>query len=205
MTPLEELAGLIKKLPGIGARQARRIAYFFIRTNGEYVNQVMQTIQKARLGAIICSESYQLFFNDSQSTTTSPIVRDATRDFSRLLIVHTSNDVEYLEMLHTYKGQYFVLGELARLTKTTEELKRTTNLIELIKNRKESHNLQEVIFALPVNPDGDYTRDILLQKLKPTLNELGITHSTLGRGLSTGAELEYIDHNTFEAAFEGRR
>ncbi|MEI6057852.1 MAG: hypothetical protein WCQ60_02670, partial [bacterium] len=64
-----------------------------------------------------------------------------------------------------------------------------------------------IILALPsilnANPEGEHTVDFLRGLLKP-FTEKGITISILGRGLSTGSELEYSDADTIKNALKNR-
>jgi len=64
--------------------------------------------------------------------------------------------------------------------------------------------LKEIILALSLNPDGENTIDYVSEQLKLVLGGKKIKITTLGRGLSTGAELEYLDDNTFQNAFKNR-
>ena len=67
------------------------------------------------------------------------------------------------------------------------------------------NGLKEVILAFPANPEGDATAVRIQEELValPTASSLTIT--SLGRGLSTGSELEYADANTLKSALENRR
>jgi len=60
-----------------------------------------------------------------------------------------------------------------------------------------------VIVALAVNPEGDHTIEFLKQTLGEFVKQ-GLKLSVLGRGLSTGTELEYSDADTIKNALENR-
>jgi len=76
---------------------------------------------------------------------------------------------------------------------------RIKQLTERIK--KNQPVVKEVIFALSPTTEGDTTSLYIERLLKPT----GIKISRLGRGLSMGSDLEYIDENTLTSAFLGRK
>jgi recombinational DNA repair protein RecR len=76
-------------------------------------------------------------------------------------------------------------------------------LIKLI-NQKGT-DLDEIIFALPANPDADRISETLKQKLVPLSEQFGFSISQLGRGFSTGAEVEYADSETLNSALENRK
>jgi len=62
-----------------------------------------------------------------------------------------------------------------------------------------------LILAFPANPEGDVTATHVREKLTANSLGTGITITTLGRGLSTGSELEYADPETLKSALENRR
>jgi recombination protein RecR len=63
--------------------------------------------------------------------------------------------------------------------------------------------LEEVILALNATSDGDYTIKILKDNLGRKFPEIKI--SLLGRGISTGSEIEYADQETLREALKFRR
>jgi recombination protein RecR len=75
---------------------------------------------------------------------------------------------------------------------------------ELLKRIEETKDIKEIIIALSANTDGDNTFSYLEKLLAPIAqkNNIKITH--LGRGLSTGTELEYSDSDTLRNALKNR-
>ncbi len=65
--------------------------------------------------------------------------------------------------------------------------------------------LKEVILATSVNPEGEHTASYIAGLLKSYVEKHGFRISTLGRGLSTGTELEYSDTETLKSALQNRR
>jgi recombinational DNA repair protein RecR len=74
-----------------------------------------------------------------------------------------------------------------------------------VKRRTKEENLVEIIFALSANPEGENTVEYLKDILKDYAEENGLEFSVLGRGLSTGTEIEYSDSDTITNAFQNRR
>ena len=70
-------------------------------------------------------------------------------------------------------------------------------LRDLISKRKSK--LKEIILAMNANLDGENTTDYIREQCRGLSSTTTI--STLGRGLSTGAELEYADPETLKNAF----
>ncbi len=203
-TPFEQLAHLFTKFPGIGRRQAKRFAYFVVQSNPDFIRELQEKITDTRKTVKLCPISFQYFTTTDPGIITSPIVRDDTRDNSILLIVEKDQDIEAFEKSQTYHGQYFVLGNLGNLLDTEmDEQFRIKALVKLI-NQKGA-DLSEIIFALPANPDADRITYTLQQKLLPLSEQFGFSISQLGRGFSTGAEVEYADSETLSSALENRK
>ena len=204
MTPFEQLEKLFTKFPGIGRRQAKRFAYFVVQSNPDFISDLQENILETRKTVKLCPISFQYFTTNNPTITTSPIIRDETRDSSLLLIVEKDQDIEAFEKSQTYHGQYFVLGNLGNLLDTEmDEQFRIKALEKLIINK--GTDLDEIIFALPANPDADRIADTLKQKIAPLAQQFGFELSQLGRGFSTGAEVEYADSETLSSALENRK
>jgi len=76
-----------------------------------------------------------------------------------------------------------------------------TNVVQLLSKEKE---LTEIIIALAANPEGDTMTSFLKKALLPITQKYSITITVLGRGLSTGTELEYSDAETLKNALRNR-
>ena len=202
---IENLAELFEKFPGVGKRQAKRFVYYLLRRSASYSRDMVNAISRLKDNIHLCMESYQYFYSENPNENLSPISRDPQRDRSILLVVEKDSDLENLESMHFYKGLYFVLGgSIPVLAKNPEELIRVRELIDIIKKKISASELKEIILGLSLNPQGEYTLEYLKEKLKEFENA-GIKISILGRGLSTGTELEYSDKETFESAFTNRK
>jgi recombinational DNA repair protein RecR len=110
-----------------------------------------------------------------------------------------------MEKTRSYSGFYFVLGgSVPILEKEPEKAIRERELFEAIEMRS-SEGLKEIIFALNANPEGENTQEYLEHRLRSLKEKYSLTYSALGRGLSTGSELEYADKNTLQNALKNRR
>ena len=201
MQPIGRLTELFKKFPGIGPRQAGRFVYYILRQNPSYAEELASAISLLRRNIKICSDSFQYFYSEDSTQTLSPIARDSERDHALLMVVEKDSDLEAIEKTGIYNGYYFVLGgTIPFLEKDPERFVRTRELIKKVAERKEA-GLSEVILALSATPEGDNTADFVQKKL----SESDIKVSLLGRGLSTGSELEYIDKETLRNALSRRQ
>ena len=205
MNSIEKLTELFKKFPGIGERQARRFVYYLLRTNKNYTNELVQLISEIKQSVRLCQNSFQFFPVNGDNFTVSPIERNSNRDRTKLLLIEKDSDLETIERSGAYNGVYFVLGgALPILAENPERLIRIIELKKRIENGITNDSLSEIIFALSVTPQGEHTEEYVKQNIQ-SLIDGKIKISTLGRGLSTGLELEYSDSETLKSAFEGRK
>lgn len=199
---IEKLSSMFEKFPGVGKRQAKRFVYSLLRRNSAFSKDLSNAILSLKENIRICVESFQYFYSENKNEMLSPIARDPNRDRSLLLVVEKDSDLENLESMHFYKGLYFVLGgSIPVLSKTPTEFVRINELKTIIKKKIDAGELKEIILGLSLNPQGEYTLEYLQEELKG----FSIKISILGRGLSTGTELEYSDKETFENAFANRK
>ncbi len=210
MNPIEELTNLFIKFPGIGRRQAKRFAYFIIQSNPSFSNRLAHQILGAQKNIKLDPISFQYFYSDDPLQQYSPITRDTTRDQKILMIVEKDIDIDAIEKSLAFHGNYFVLGGLAPMLDT--DLEQSLRVRELLKRIEAASNvgdqekkLTEVIFALSANPEGDRTTDLIRQKINPLQNKYGFKISQLGRGFSTGTEVEYSDADTLAHALFNRK
>jgi recombination protein RecR len=198
MNSIEKLTQLFKRFPGIGPRQARRFVYFLLSQNNTFVDELIKEIGILRTQTTQCTECFIYFTKDNFSDLCDTCAREST-DTSTLFVVSKDVDVEAVKRADVYRGRYFVLGgTLPFLEKEPSSHIRNKQLENYIARHR--NTLKEIIFALPVTPEGDNTRKFLID----TLPLGGITHKTLGRGLSTGTEIEYSDTDTIVSAFKNR-
>jgi recombination protein RecR len=131
------------------------------------------------------------------------ICENLERDAKVLAIVASDADLLALERSGTYSGQYFVLGGTISLASEKMSGLRLKQLLDSIPDRVVS-GLCEIILAFPANPEGDATAIRVREEIqKDPFVELQIT--SLGRGLSTGSELEYADPDTLKSALDNRK
>lgn len=191
---LARLAQLFLKFPGIGERQAKRFAYFILTQPESYVSNLSKTLYDARKQANTCQMCFRVF--EGQPGKCS-ICKDSLRDPSTLVVVEKSQDIDSFERTD-YHGLFFVLGSLIPIV--SRNTVSSTN-IEALKSRiSKDTQLTEIILAFPLTPNGDHT-DIIVREM---LSDFKTKISSLGRGLSIGAELEYADTASLNASLKKR-
>ena len=215
MDNTQKLIELFKEFPGIGPRQAKRFVYFLLNRNPAYSNDLSKLINEVRSTVHSCDTCFR-FFPNTKNTTCSTC-RDTDRDNKLLMIVSNDVDFENIEKTHFFNGYYFMLGgSIPILEKNPEKRIRQKKLLEVIE-KKAKEGLKEIIIALNYNPEGENTLTYLKELLRPFTNiQNPASHkatqdktevlkiSTLGRGLSTGTELEYSDSDTIKNALKNR-
>lgn len=190
---LEELAQLFLKFPGIGRRQAARLAYFILTQPEHYVKSLAQTLLDARAHAHTCDRCMRIFEGNGSRCS---ICGDDSRDQSTIVVVEKSQDIDSFTKTD-YRGLFFVLNGLIPIVQKSTVA--GTNA-QLLVNRAQSDTaLTEIILAFPLTPNGEHT-DIAIREMLGSGKKI----SSLGRGLSTGAELEYADTASLNASLKKR-
>jgi len=205
MDNVQKLTELFKEFPGIGPRQAKRFVYFLLTRNTGFSSDLSKLIAEVRREINVCDSCFRFFPQNVAHSKSCTVCRDASREANTLMLVSHDVDFENIEKTHSYSGYYFILGgSIPILEKNPEKRIRQNELFEIIKKRK-ILGLSEIIVALNYNPEGEHTLSYLQSLLRPLAESLGIKISTLGRGLSTGTELEYSDTDTIKNALKNRQ
>lgn len=201
MNQIEILAQLFKEFPGIGERQAKRFVYFLLHKNPTYIRDLSDAIVAVKNTIKQCPSCY-LFFQ-SERDSLCDTCRDPKTDHTSLLIIEKDADYESIKKSKNYSGMYFILGGLIPIvTKDTPNFVRVNELSKVIENRFKNEGLKEIIIALSLNPQGENTDTYIRELLNSYDGKIKI--SSLGRGLSTGSELEYADSETIKNALRNR-
>lgn len=201
---IAELARLFARLPGIGPRQARRFVYSLLTRGEEEATALAKAVANLPLAVKRCPACQRYFDKNGGNEIKCDICRDEHRDKTLLMIVEKDADISSIENAGAYAGEYFVLGALLPILEKAPNLKiRSDELLEAVKNKMKD-GLVEVIIALAASTEGDNTVDYLKPLLIKTINGSKIKITILGRGLSTGSELEYADSETLKNALKNR-
>jgi recombination protein RecR len=192
---IQHLIDEFAKLPSVGPRQAARFVFHLS-------SQPKEEIEKFAKKLFVLKKIKQCHFCNRavEAEILCPICKDKARDRAAICIVEKDTDIESIEKTKRYNGLYYVIGtEDEKL-----QLSRLKNLISRIK--KSNKELNEVILATDATTEGETIALYAarqLEELKKSYPQLRITR--LGRGLSTGSELEYMDEDTLVNALLGRK
>jgi recombination protein RecR len=204
MDPIRRLEEIFAHFPGIGPRQAKRFVYYLQSRSASTVQELADLIVEVKRATSEC-ESCHRFYNSSRGnsgigqSSLCPICADTERDQSVLMVVARDSDFETVEKSGAYKGLYFILGgTVPILDKEPEKRIRLRLLVDRVTKKAPS----EVILSMNATPEGENTAEIVGKSLRQASSGLKVT--ILGRGLSTGAELEYVDADTIKNALQNR-
>lgn len=199
MDPIDRLSKLFERFPGIGPRQASRFVQYLLRASPALRRELADSIRDLGGSVKQCPECFRFSASDAK---VCGICSNPQRDKASLAVVATDADLAALERSGTYRGLYFVLGGTISLASEQMTGLRLKELLHSLPGRTEK-GLKEVILAFPANPEGDATAIRVREAIADATTEISVT--ALGRGLSTGSELEYADADTIAQALDNRR
>ncbi len=199
-SPIEKLINLFSRFPTIGPRTATRFAFYCLNAPEEEIKNLIDGLEELKKSVTNCRVCFRSVLKEEELCS---VCKDKKRDHETLCVVEKETDLLSIEKTNEYNGIYFILGGTVSPLKK-EDLKkiRAEELQERIKNHK-SFGLpktKEVIIATNQTTEGEATAIYLAR----VLNSLKIKSTRLGRGLSTGTELEYADEETLSSALKGR-
>lgn len=202
MNDLEKLIEKFRAFPGIGPRQARRFAYFLLGQTPQALKELASLLSNLREEIIACRRCQKFFERVRSHNSVCQICRNKNREAETLMVVARDVDLESIEKTNTYQGGYFVLG--GNLPILEPEPDKKIRLKLLLSRLATEPEIKEVILAMNLNPEGEHTGEFLASEIKKHFPNRSLKISHLGRGLSTGAELEYADKETLKSALKNR-
>ncbi len=211
MDTIEKLTEIFKDFPGIGERQAKRFVYFLMSRNPAYIENILLLVKDLKKEISQCNECFRFFIvRQGLTTKVCDICSNPNVGTSTLMIIEKDSDLESVHKSNLYHGKYFILGGLVPIVeKNTNSRIRIKELLEKIKKSQTTEarpqGLNEIILAFSLSPQGDHTDFYIRSQIKDLCVSLNIKISSLGRGLSTGTELEYSDNDTLKNALKNRQ
>lgn len=191
--PLNDLIEQLRKLPGIGAKGAQRLAFHLLKNPREDAERLCDAIRGVKERVTYCSVCNNI-------TDVDPCVfcTNDSRDPRVICVVEEPQNVSVVEKTGGFKGVYHVLmGVLSPLHGVGPDDLKIKGLLA----RVGAGQVEEVILATSPTVEGEATALYLARLLKP----LGVRVTRIAMGVPVGSDLEYADEITMTRAMEGRR
>ncbi len=206
MSNLDKLTTYFEKFPGIGGRQAKRFVFHLLTLDPSAVTEISSLIANLQSTVVECASCHRFFASSGGTAILCNICGNQNRDQGKLVIVASDSDITAIERSSQYDGLYFVLGGMVPLLHSEDSKKLRGGLLKATVEARLLAGLDEIILAFAVNPDGENTSRFVESILTPLLSTADAPPrlSQLGRGLSTGSELEYADPETIKNALRNR-
>jgi recombination protein RecR len=195
---IQKLIDSFEKLPGIGPKTAQRLTFYLLHVPQRQLDDFADAVGNLKKNTKICS----LCFNVSETDPCS-ICSDPARDKTKICLVEQSLDILALEKAGVYQGLYHVLhGAINPLDNIGPEQLHLHDLLPRLKDGI----ITEIIIATNPTMEGEATAMYITKKIKNQKSKIkNIKITRIGRGLPTGADLEYADEVTLSQSFEGRK
>ncbi|MDP2319086.1 MAG: recombination mediator RecR [Acidobacteriota bacterium] len=190
---LQELVDQFKRLPGVGAKSAQRLAFHVLRTPREDAERLCQAIRDVKDRVTYCTTC-----NNITDTDPCLMCGDETRDHRVICVVEEPQNVNVVDRTGGFKGVFHVLmGAISPLQGIGPDDLKIKGLLARIGVDR----VDEVILATNPTVEGEATAIYLARLLKP----LGIRVTRIATGIPVGSDLDYADDLTVGKAMDGRR
>jgi recombination protein RecR len=190
---LEQAVNEFSKLPGIGKKTALRLVLHLIKQPQEESQFFADTIARMRREIKFCSKCCNV-----SDTEVCNICSNISRKKQIICVVENIRDVIAIESTQQFNGLYHVLGGVISPLDGVGPDQLT---IEQLINRLKEDEVEELIFALSPNIQGDTTLFYISKKIK----DLPVKITTIARGIAFGGELEYADELTLARSLQNRQ
>ena len=190
--PLLQLIEELRRIPGIGAKTAQRIAFHILALSPEDAERLAEAIRAVKKKIFYCSVCNNITHVDPCS-----YCADGERADDSLCIVEQPYNISSIEKTGVFHGRYHVLlGTLAPLRGVGPE---DLNLEKLVQ-RVEKSDYREIIIATNPTSEGEATALYLAKMLK----DFPVKLTRLAMGLPVGSDIDFADQVTIKKALEGR-
>jgi len=192
---VDRLVAALKRLPGIGPKQAERLTIHLLRSPRSEVENLVEALREAKAALRFCSKC-----GDMTDAETCRICSDPARDQTEICVVEEPQDVAAIERTRAFSGLYHVLhGSLSPLDGVGPDRIKVRELVERV--RASNGAVKEVVIATDPDTEGEATAIYLGQQLKP----FPVKVTRIAHGVPLGGDLDYIDERTLSHALSGRR
>src|ERR1700758_1978908 len=191
--PMSRLIDELKKLPGVGAKSAQRLAFHILRSSDDDAEALAVAVRDVKANLRLCSVCNNITDVDPCVYCISP-----TRNQRLVCVVEEPTNIAAIEKTKHFNGVYHVLhGYISPLHEIGPEQLRIANLMR----RVDTEQVDEVILATNPTVEGEATATYLSGQLR----RAGLRVTRIATGIPAGSDIEYADEITMLQAMEGRR
>ncbi len=191
-TLLENAVAEFAKLPGIGKKTALRMVLHLLKKEKEEVAHFGDAITRMRREIKFCEVCHNI-----ADSTLCNICENKSRHQNTICIVENFRDVIAIESTQQFNGVYHVLGGVIS---PLDGIGPDQLQVESLVNRVAADEVNEIIFALNPNIQGDTTIYYIMRRL----SNRPIRVTTIARGIAFGGELEFADEMTLGKSISNR-
>jgi len=189
----EKLVQRFKRLPGIGPKQAERLAVHILRAPSSEAEALAAALREAKAKVRPCS----ICLNYTESDVCR-ICGDPGRETSQVCVVEQPADMTAIERSRSFEGLYHVLhGRISPIHGVGPE----GICIKELLGRVRKGDISEVILATDPDTEGEATALYLARALK----DLPVKVTRIAQGVPLGGHLDYMDEQTLSCALRTRR
>ncbi|MCX6983791.1 MAG: recombination mediator RecR [Lentisphaerae bacterium] len=190
----QELANLLKTLPGIGGRSSERMVFSMLKWPPEKLALLGAAVSELQKKITLCPECGNL----SSDRALCGICMNHSRDKTLICVVEEASQIFNIENSGLFKGVYHVIG--GKLSPLEGKGIKDINIQSLVR-RIEANAVREVVLAFSNDVEGQATSIYIGEEIK----KKNVAVTRLSHGLPAGSDISYADSATIAAALNGRR
>jgi recombination protein RecR len=192
--PMSRLIDELRKLPGIGAKTAQRLAFHVLRSPNADAEALAHAIREIKKHLRLCSICNNITDVDPCGYCTSP-----TRNRRLICVIEEPTNIATVEKTRSFNGVYHVLhGTLSPIGGVGPEQLRIAKLLTRL-----TGEVDEVILATSPTTEGEATAVYIGAEIHK--QKLPVRLTRIATGVPAGSDIEYADEVTMMRALEGRR
>ncbi|MCX5784004.1 MAG: recombination mediator RecR [Elusimicrobia bacterium] len=193
MRIFNRLLSALRRLPGVGPRQAERFVSYFLKASQSEAEEFISALRELKTSIKMCRHCHTYCEKDI-----CRICSDPGRDKSLLCVVEEPQDVETIEKTGAFNGLYHVLhGSLSPIDGVNPESIKISSLSARLNN---GHVIKEIIIATDPDTEGEATALYIAELLRGRIPKI----TRIAYGVPLGGDLDYTDEFTLTHAIAGR-
>ncbi len=192
---LDTLAGVLRRLPGVGLRSAERMAMKLAAEPDRLIGPLIAALESTREQVRFCTRCGAL---TEAARNPCRLCTDPARDGQLLCVTEEAGDIAAIEATGVFRGRYHAL--MGKISPLRGDGPNDIRLRELVRRVREE-GIGEVVLALNTDLESEATASLAASLLR----ERGVKVTRLAYGIPAGSGVRYADALTLERAVSGRQ